>query len=93
MLASITTPVTWSSGHTVMCPISQPPRATPVLLATTSCAAGYYFLSSRPLAAPTATDPTLPDNGPLHVLSQIMQQVVASTAEAELGALFLNAHF
>jgi len=39
---------------------------------------------------PTATGPALPDNGPLHVLSQIIQQVVASAAEAELGALFLN---
>jgi len=56
-----------------------------------SRATGYYFLSSQPPVALTAADPTPPDNGPLHVLCQIMQQVVASAAKAELGALFLNA--
>jgi len=34
---------------------------------------------------------TTPDNGPVHVLCQIMKQVVASAAEAKLGTLFLNA--
>jgi len=56
-----------------------------------SCAAGYCFLSSQPTKAPTALDEPPPNNGPVHVLCQIMKQVVASTAEAELGALFLNA--
>jgi len=56
-----------------------------------SRAAGYSFLSSRPTSPPTATDPAPPHNGPVHVLCQIMRQVVASAAEAELGALFLNA--
>ncbi len=55
-----------------------------------SRAAGYSFLSSRPTSPPTTTDPAPPDNGPVHVLCQIMRQVVASAAEAELGALFLN---
>jgi len=64
-----------------MHPIYQPQRADHVPLDITSLA----------LATPTATDPALPDNGPLHVLCQVMQQVVASTAEAELGALFLTA--
>jgi len=56
-----------------------------------SRAAGYCFLSERPSKPPTATDEPPPDNGPVHVLCQIMKQVVASAAEAELGALFLNA--
>jgi len=56
-----------------------------------SHAAGYYFLSSQQHSTPMATDPVPPDNGPIHVLCQIMQQVVASAAKAELGALFLNA--
>ena len=56
-----------------------------------SRAAGYCFLSNRPSKPPTATDEPPPDNGPVHVLCQIMKSVMASTAEAELGALFLNA--
>jgi len=56
-----------------------------------SRAAGYSFLSSRPGSPPTATTPVPPANGPIHVLCQTMRQVVASAAEAELGALFLNA--
>jgi len=46
------------------------------------------FKAYKPL---TALDEPPPDNGPVHVLCQIMKQVVASTAEAELGVLFLNA--
>jgi len=57
----------------------------------TSQAAGYYFLSAQPPITPTANDPMPPDNVPLHVLCRIMWQVVSSMAEAELGALFLNA--
>jgi len=53
--------------------------------------AGYYFLSSCQHSAPTASDPAPPDNDPVHVLCQIMCQVLASAAEAKLGALFLNA--
>ncbi len=56
-----------------------------------SHAAGYYFLSSHQHSVPTATDPAPPDNGPVHVLCQIMHQVLASAAEAEFSALFLNA--
>jgi len=56
-----------------------------------SHAAGYSFLSLHPLASLTASDLAPPDNGPIHVLCQIMRQVVSSAAEAELGALFLNA--
>jgi len=56
-----------------------------------SHAAGYSYLSSRPHSPPTATNPAPPDNGPVHVLCQILRHVVSSAAEAELGALFHNA--
>jgi len=38
----------------------------------------YSFLSSWPITSPTATDPAPPDNGPIHVLCQIMCQVISS---------------
>jgi len=56
-----------------------------------SRAAGYCFLSTRPTTPPSAQDEPPPDNGPVHVLCQIMKSVMSSAAEAELGALFLNA--
>jgi hypothetical protein len=56
-----------------------------------SRAAGYHFLSTRPTHLPQASDPPPPDNGPIHVLCQIMRPVLSSAAEAEIGALFLNA--
>jgi len=55
-----------------------------------SQAAGYYFLSSCQHSTPMTTDPTPPDIGPIHVLCQIMWQVVTSVAKAEFGALFFN---
>jgi len=54
-------------------------------------AASNSFLSFWPITPPTATDPAPPGNGPIHVLCQTMRQVIFSAAEAELGALFLNA--
>jgi hypothetical protein len=56
-----------------------------------SRAAGYHFLSSLPLMPASATDPAPADNGAIDVLCQIMRPVLSSAAEAELGALFLNA--
>jgi len=56
-----------------------------------SCATGYAYLSSWLPTPPTASDPAPPDNGPVHILCQIMCQVVSSAAKAKLGALFLNA--
>ena len=58
-----------------------------------SRAAGYHFLSSRPrdpTLPPSPTDPLPPTNGAIHVLCQIMRDVVSSAAEAELAALFHN---
>jgi hypothetical protein len=59
-----------------------------------SCAGGIFFLSQRPAnpskpPAPTAIPP--PQNGAIHIISTIMRNVMASTMEAELGALFHNA--
>ena len=51
-----------------------------------SRAAGYFFLTSKPV---TPNGPYKP-NGPVHVLCHIMREVLSSTAEAELGALFHN---
>ena len=53
---------------------------------------GFFFLSQTPPPTGyTATSPTAPTNGPIHVNSIIMQNVMSSAAEAELGALFHNA--
>jgi len=48
-------------------------------------------MSTRPASPPTGKDEPPPNNGLVLVLCQIMRQVLASAAEAELGALFLNA--
>jgi hypothetical protein len=59
-----------------------------------SRAGGIFFLIQRPTdpskpPAPTAITP--PQNGAIHIISTIMRSVIASTMEAELGALFHNA--
>jgi hypothetical protein len=58
------------------------------LSAPKSCsrAGGYIFLGSLPCNG----DP-IKLNGAIHVTCTILKLVAASTAEAELGALFLNA--
>ena len=48
--------------------------------------AGHYFLGSIPKKG----DP-IPLNGAIYVHSGILKFIVTSSAEAELGALFLNA--
>ena len=51
---------------------------------------GHYFLSNK------STDPTKPPltdsplNGPIHTVSKILHNVMASAAEAEIGATFHN---
>lgn len=52
---------------------------------------GYFFLSHDIRTPPTPTDPGPIFNGPILVNSSIIQVVVSSAAEAELGALFFNA--
>ena len=51
-----------------------------------SRAAGYFYLTTRPVHP----DGPYPPNGAVHILCQIMREVVSSAAEAELGALFHN---
>ena len=51
-----------------------------------SCAGGYFFLGSIPQDG----DPSKL-NGAIHITCTIHKLVAASTAEAELGAPFLNA--
>ncbi len=52
---------------------------------------GHFYLSDRPAdpSKPPAKTPT--PNGPLHTASVILRNVMASAAEAEVGALFVNA--
>jgi hypothetical protein len=55
---------------------------------------GYFFLSATPNdgQTPPAPDSTPPPfNGPVHVNTTILKSVMASAAEAELGAVFYNA--
>jgi hypothetical protein len=56
-----------------------------------SRAAGHFFLSSAPVdpASPPAAIPIL--NGPIHTMCKIIDVVVGSAAEAEIGAGYLNA--
>jgi hypothetical protein len=51
-----------------------------------SRAGGYFFLDSIPQDG----DP-IKLNGAIHITCAILKLVAASTAETELGALFLNA--
>jgi hypothetical protein len=51
-----------------------------------SCAGGYFFLGSTP-----HDGSPIQINGAVHVTCTILKLVAASTAEAELGALFLSA--
>jgi hypothetical protein len=55
-----------------------------------SRAAGYHFLSSKPVEPPDPNAPPPPTNGPITVLCTIMREVVSSASEAELAALFHN---
>jgi hypothetical protein len=50
-----------------------------------SCAGGYFFLGSLPVDS----DP-IKLNGAIHIMCRILKLVAASTAKANLGALFLN---
>ncbi len=51
-----------------------------------NCAGGYFFLGS----ILQASEPII-INGAIHITCTILKLVAASAAEAELGALFLNA--
>ncbi len=51
-----------------------------------SCAGGYFFLGS----IPRDTEPIFINNT-IHITCTILKLIAASTAEAELGALYMNA--
>jgi hypothetical protein len=56
--------------------------------------AGYHYLSDMPKdpnRCPEADDPPPMHNGAINVPCQIMREVLASAAEAELGGVFHNA--
>jgi hypothetical protein len=62
------------------------------LLATKarSRAGGHFFLSDNPLDPKQAPREQHTRYSPVHTTCQIMRNVLASAAEAEIGALFLN---
>ena len=49
---------------------------------------GYFFLSNQAQAKDQADPPPL--NGAIHIVSNILTNVMASAAEAEFGGLFVN---
>jgi len=55
-----------------------------------SRAAGHFFLSSTPLTPDQPPSSIPPLNGPIHTLCKIIDVVVGSAAEAEIGAGYLN---
>jgi hypothetical protein len=56
-----------------------------------SRAGGHFFLSQKPSDPTKAPTQQPPLNGPIHTVCQILRNVMASAAESEVGALFLNA--
>jgi hypothetical protein len=54
-----------------------------------SRAGAFFFLSDNPSKVAANSMPAI--NGPIHVLSSIMKNVMASAAEAEVGASFMAA--
>jgi hypothetical protein len=58
-----------------------------------SRAAGYHYLSSRPInrdKPPAPGDPPPMHNGPIDILCNVMKEVLSSASEAEFGTLFHN---
>eukprot|EP00957_Ditylum_brightwellii_P146314 11140786-Ditylum_brightwellii.AAC.1 len=51
---------------------------------------GHFFLSDKPsdLSNPPTTE--IPLNGPVHSVCKVIQNVMASSSEAEIAALFAN---
>jgi hypothetical protein len=55
-----------------------------------SRAGGHFYLSNKPADPASAPSQQPPNNGPLHTTSHILRNVMASAAESEVGALFVN---
>lgn len=56
-----------------------------------SRAGGYLYLSDKPKLPIKPNDQEPPHNGPVHVLCKIIDSVMSSAQEAELGGGYLNA--
>ena len=52
--------------------------------------AGFFYLSSRPTNPKHPENDIVPLNGPIHVVSKRLRNVMASATEAETGGLFYN---
>eukprot|EP00957_Ditylum_brightwellii_P147068 11197976-Ditylum_brightwellii.AAC.1 len=50
-----------------------------------SSAGGHFFLSEHTDDPATATADEMPLNGPMHIVCEVMENVMASSAEAEIG--------
>ena len=55
-----------------------------------SRAGGHFYLSDKPIDPTIKPSTQPPNNGPLHTTSHILRNVMASAAEAKVGALFVN---
>jgi hypothetical protein len=55
-----------------------------------SRAGGDFYLSDKPADPPSAPSHQPPNNGPLPTTSHILRNVMASAAEAKVGALFVD---
>jgi hypothetical protein len=55
-----------------------------------SRAGGHFYLSDKPADPASAPSQQLPNNRPLHTTSHIHHNVMASAADSEVGALFVN---
>eukprot|EP00957_Ditylum_brightwellii_P204011 15337211-Ditylum_brightwellii.AAC.1 len=54
-----------------------------------SQAGGHFYLSVAS-ADPNKESATPPPNGPVHTVCEVIQNVMSSAAEAEIGALYVN---
>jgi hypothetical protein len=55
-----------------------------------SRAGGHHFLSSRPTDPTKAPSRQPTNNGSIHAECSVLRNVMASAAEAEIGALYIN---
>ena len=55
-----------------------------------SRAGGYFFLSNKPTHPIDPNSPAPPDNGSILVICKIIDAIMASAMEAEIGAAFIN---
>eukprot|EP00957_Ditylum_brightwellii_P167278 12733957-Ditylum_brightwellii.AAC.1 len=56
-----------------------------------SRAGGHFFMSEDVKNPAAAQEDEVPINGPVHAICETIRIAMALSAEAELGALFINA--